>query len=196
MPVSIRDTINYPPITHFSLWRLVMLKNITVYFVVLTALTVNAQTINLRGKVTDSDGKAIAGAIVELVNQKLKDTTGADGAYSITQSDVALLPFLKPQGRTISMNNGGLDLSFPESTPLTIETFDVKGTLLKKVAFSSVTLGFYRFDIAQYTQDSKILVIRVRIDSDEITFRYLPLSNGKYTLIRPSPELLPPKETA
>ncbi len=148
----------------------------------LTALTVNAQTINLRGKVADSDGKAIAGAIVELVNQKLMDTTGADGAYSIMQSDVAVLPFLKPQGKTISMNKGGLDFSFPEATPLKIETFDVKGNLLKGISYPEITSGFYRFDITRYSRGTKILVIRVQIGTDEVTFRYLPLSNGSYIL--------------
>jgi hypothetical protein len=54
-------------------------------------MTVNAQTtVNLSGTVSNQAGKPIAGAIVSLVKQQLKDTTGTDGAYNITRGDVPL----------------------------------------------------------------------------------------------------------
>ncbi|HAJ79425.1 MAG TPA: hypothetical protein DCO75_06600 [Fibrobacteres bacterium] len=60
--------------------------------VLLIGLTVNAQTtISLSGKITNSSGTAISNAIVTLVGQGLKDTTGSDGAYSITKSNVSVL---------------------------------------------------------------------------------------------------------
>jgi hypothetical protein len=39
------------------------------------SLSVFAETVNLRGKVTNQNGKAVKGAIVRLVAQNLSDTT-------------------------------------------------------------------------------------------------------------------------
>jgi len=97
----------------------------------LVGLTVNAQTINVHGTVSNQAGKPIANAIVKLVKQQLADTTGADGAYSITKPDVAVLPLLIPQNRTIFMDKGFLEFSLPNPSPVKIEIFDVKGNLLK-----------------------------------------------------------------
>ena len=75
-----------------------MCQRIALYLVMLIGMTVNAQTtVNLSGTVSNQAGKPIAGAIVSLVKQQLKDTTGADGAYNITRGDVPLSSVAKRQ---------------------------------------------------------------------------------------------------
>ena len=49
------------------------------FFIAVYDFSLNAQTINLQGVVSDTDGKPISGAIVSLVVNNLKDTTNAEG---------------------------------------------------------------------------------------------------------------------
>jgi hypothetical protein len=75
-----------------------MYLRIMFILLILVGLTANAQTtINLSGTVSNQAAKPIAGAIVTLVKQNMKDTTGADGAYKITNITSTVLPLLLPQ---------------------------------------------------------------------------------------------------
>jgi hypothetical protein len=123
-------------------------------------LTVSAQTINLRGTVSNQTAKPIANAIVTLAKQGLKDTTGSDGAYSITKNTGVILPLLIPGKEDIFLEKGILAFSIPNPSPVKVEIFDVKGNLLKKESVPNVPTGFYRFDIAKNSGASKLLVIR------------------------------------
>lgn len=148
----------------------------------LTSLSVNAQTINLRGKVSNQAGKPITNAILTLVGQGIKDTTGADGSFSIITTDVSVIPLLKPTNTTITMYKSFLDFSLLNSSPVKIEIFDVKGHLLKKISLTNAQTGFYRFDVAENARAEKLLVIRASIGQNGATFRYLPLNSGKYSV--------------
>jgi polyhydroxybutyrate depolymerase len=157
-----------------------MYQRIIFCIFILTGLTVNAQTINLRGTVSNQAGKPIANATVTLVRQGMKATTGADGAYSITGPIVAVLPLLIPQKESIFLDKGVLVFSIPNPSPVKVEIFDVKGNLLKKESVRNVPAGFYRFTIADNSGAAKLLVIKASSGQHEVTFRYLPLQNGKY----------------
>jgi len=62
-----------------------------LFVLLLAGFSVQAQTtINLRGVVSGVGGQPVSGAIVTLVGQNLKDTTGVDGAYSITKGVIAI----------------------------------------------------------------------------------------------------------
>jgi hypothetical protein len=157
-----------------------MCQRITFYLFLIIVLTVNAQTINLRGTVSNLTGKPINNAIVALAKQGLKDTTGSDGAYSITKNTNVLLPLLIPQKEGIFLDKGVLAFSLPNQSTVKIEIFDVKGNLLKKESVPNVPTGFYRFTIADNSSTAKLLVIKASSGRHEVTFRYLPLQNGKY----------------
>jgi len=141
--------------------------------------TVNAQAINLRGKVSDESGKAIAGAVVTLVGQGQKDTTGADGSYAITVATAVKMPLLQPSNESILPVNGGLAFALPKPSAVTIRIFDINSRLLKKEYLPNVSTGFYRFDVASNTSVSKLMIIKASVGQTEMTFRYLPFSNGK-----------------
>jgi hypothetical protein len=145
-------------------------------------VSINAQTVNLRGTVSNNTGKPIAKAIVELVKQKLKDTTGADGAYSIAQSEVSVLPLLKPRNKLISLEKGVVTFSLPAASPVMVEIFDIKGTLLKRVVRPNAQAGFYRCNVSDNARAAKLLLINAFIGNEGLAFRYLPLYNGKYAM--------------
>lgn len=159
-----------------------MYRGIKLCFFILISLTINAQTINLRGKITNSDDDPINGAVVTLVDQGLKDTTGTDGMYEIKHTEVAVVRQLQPEFKNFIVDNDNLVFSFPETTPLQIELFNVKGNLLKRVAQKNLSSGFYRFSIKENVRASQVLIIRVALGNDTRTFKYFPLQNGSYLI--------------
>jgi hypothetical protein len=172
-----------------------MLRHILAGTILFAVCMVNAQTINLRGKISNGSGAAVSGAVVTLVGQNLKDTTRADGMYEIKQTtDVIVYQELQPEHKNFIVEKGALVFSLPEATPLKIELFDVKGNLLKREAMSNVPKGFYRFGIAQNVRAAKVLIIRVVIGNDAKTFRYLPLKNGSYVINQITSNAAPAQE--
>ncbi|MBN1577422.1 MAG: hypothetical protein JW913_12770 [Chitinispirillaceae bacterium] len=157
-----------------------MYRYLTFCLLMSAGLTVNAQTVNLRGKVTSQAGKPVADAVVSLVGQELKDTTGTDGAYEIVKNDVSVLPLLSPQSKVISMEKGFLVFSLPDPSTVKVEIFNVKGNLLKKELLRNARAGFYRFNIAENSFSTKILLIRASIGRKVTMFRYLRLKNSNY----------------
>ena len=86
-----------------------MFLRITFCLLLLSGLTINAQTIALSGNVSNKAGKPIANAIVTLAGQGLKDTTGPDGAYSISKNTAVTVPSLLPETERIFLNKGHQD---------------------------------------------------------------------------------------
>jgi poly(3-hydroxybutyrate) depolymerase len=145
------------------------------------AFTVSAQTINLNGKVSNSSGKPITGAIVSLVNQGIKDTTGSDGSYILSNTTpVISSKVLVPQLRDISLKNGVLEFSLPESMPIKVEIYTAEGKLLKRELQTELSSGFYRYEINKNIT-ANLFIIRTSIGTDEYTFRYIP-SMGNYSV--------------
>jgi poly(3-hydroxybutyrate) depolymerase len=172
-----------------------MAGRLAAYFCILIALAVNAQDINLRGKITGSGDAPVSGAIVTLIGQNMKDTTGSDGTYEIKHiTDVLHFQELQPEYSSFIVQKGVLVFSIPETTPLKVELFDVKGNLLKREAMSNVPKGFYRFGIAENVRAANVLIIRVALGNDTKTFRYLPLENGSCAINRISAGIPPATE--
>ena len=110
-----------------------MYSRIAFCLIVFVGLTVNAQTINLRGVVSNRMGRPIGNAIVTLVGKGLKATSAiTTGAYSITKTTTVQFPVLTMQTEKISLNGGILEFSLTKPSPVKVEVFDVKGNLLKK----------------------------------------------------------------
>ncbi|HMA65040.1 MAG TPA: hypothetical protein VKO63_07580, partial [Chitinispirillaceae bacterium] len=145
-------------------------------------LSVSAQTINLQGTVSNSSGKPISKAVVSLVTQKMKDTTSTDGKYSFVSTSVINPSFSLPQSNNISLKNNVLHFSLNTQSPLKVEIFDLKGNLLLQEVNSNATAGMYQFDISKISQTTKVMVIKAAIGSSEVSFRYMALKGGQYTL--------------
>lgn len=157
-------------------------------FLLLFGVTTTAQTINVHGKVSNKAGNPIANAIVTLVHQGLKDTTGADGAYEISNVTAVLSPIaLVPREMALVLERGFLQFSLSESAPVKVEIFDIKGNLLNREQQWNAPRGFYRFNIEKCSQAAKILIVRAAIGTESFTFRYLPL-HGNASLVNRSSE--------
>jgi poly(3-hydroxybutyrate) depolymerase len=159
-----------------------MLKKMAVCLLGLVILYANAQTVNLGGVVSNSTGQPIANAVITLVGQGMKDTTGTDGKYSFAKTVAVRLPAIVPQTDDMSMSNGVLQFTLSTSLPLKVEIFDIKGLLLKKEEMRSAAAGIYRFDIAKNCRASQLLVVRASLGKQAVSFKYMPQNSGRFTL--------------
>jgi glucuronoarabinoxylan endo-1,4-beta-xylanase len=152
--------------------------------IVLIGLSAEAQAsaakINVRGKVTCKE-KAIAGVVVALRGQKKQATTNDLGEYAIMNTGIAELPQIVPQSERINFCKGVLELSLRQASPIKVEIYDVKGSLVKKETSANAQAGIYRMNIAGISPASKLLVIHASIGSTKETYRYIPLQNGTYS---------------
>jgi poly(3-hydroxybutyrate) depolymerase len=144
-------------------------------------LTGNAQTINVRGKVSTTTGKPVAGAVVLLAQQKLRDTTGADGTYAISQSTAAYVPLRVPETERISLTNGLLELSLTHSAAVKVEIVNAKGGLVFETSIDNASQGFYRLNIGKSCRATRLYIVRASIGGRLMTLRYLPVQGGKYS---------------
>ncbi len=159
-----------------------MYQGIMFCLFILIGTSINAQTINVRGKVSNKAGTPISNAIVTLVRQGLKDTTGTDGAYSISKVTAVELQALPPQIERISLNGGVLELSLTHPSAVKVEILNVKGDLLKNELLQNAEAGVYRLDIAKNSRATNLFVIKASIGKRVLSFRYLPLSSGNYAV--------------
>jgi poly(3-hydroxybutyrate) depolymerase len=158
-----------------------MFTRLVSLLIIATGLTINAQTINVHGNVSNKAGKAIPNAILTLALQGLSDTTEADGAFSISNVVGVVRP-IAPSIEKIMMSNGVLELTLSYPSPMKVEMFDVGGNLLKKEVMHNAPAGVYRMNVAAHQLAAKLLVIKASIGNRSMTFRYLPLNKGKYTI--------------
>ncbi len=158
-----------------------MLRHMAFCSFILISFTIDAQTINVHGFVSNKAGKPVSNAIVTLVRQGLRDTTGTDGAYSIVKTGIAVLPARVPDAGTILFDKGILELSLHKPSAVKVEIFDAQGSLLKDLSHSAAA-GVCRLKILDNLLAANLLIIRVSIGRRTILFRYLPPNRGKYAV--------------
>jgi len=140
-----------------------------------------AQTVNLTGKVTNQAGVAIAKAIVTLSPLGLKDTTGADGMYSIVSGNTAVLP--SQSAHSIDFRNGVLEINLGRSASVKVEVFNTKGTRLNSDVFQNTASGIYHLDFAKMALGTGLCLIKVTVDQNTTTFRFAPMNGSGSALV-------------
>ncbi len=141
-------------------------------------LAVNAQTVNVRGKVLDGADKPIANATVELLRAKLKDTTGADGAYSLLATSNATRRVIEPLPGAIKLERDALLLNVAKAAPIRIGIFDLKGNLLETQVLDRASPGTYRLNLEGRFGAENLLFIKVMIGETMQVLPFVPLARG------------------
>jgi hypothetical protein len=137
------------------------------------ATTAVAQTIKVSGKITNASGQAVGGAIVELVKQGGKDTTGADGMYALNQTVSAMRPGATPE--TMTITGGLLQLRLSAAAPIEMKVYDVEGNLLRKSSLLNAAAGLHTWNLEEGASPSGMMIIHASIGAETRTFRHLPL---------------------
>jgi poly(3-hydroxybutyrate) depolymerase len=148
-------------------------KTKTLALVLSLGALAQAQTVNLSGKITNQSGKAIANAIVTLTPMGLKDTSGADGSYTLVSGNTAILP--SQSVRSMDFRNGVLEINLGRSASVKVDVFDTKGARLNGDVFQNTASGIYRMDFAKMALGAGICLIKVTVDDQSSTFRYAPM---------------------
>lgn len=146
-----------------------------VFFCFVLTVIIHKADANITGTVSDPNGDPVRGAIVTLVGAGTSDTTGPDGRYVLSATDVTERQLMRPKHTKISLNGNSLEFSLSNPSPVKTEIFDADGSLLKKELVRNATTGFYRFTITETSFSTKLLFIRASIGREVMFFRYLPL---------------------
>lgn len=158
-------------------------------FIVAVGTALHAQIINVRGKVSNDAGQPVANAVVEVVKQGVKDTSGSDGAYSILKSVTSNLSQSAKLTEGIRLDRGVLEFTVGRPSPLKIEVFDVKGNLGKKESLPQAQPGVYRLDIANLPHSNQMLIVQASMGPLVRSFRYFPsrkeISEGNFPIAGP-----------
>lgn len=165
-----------------------MLKKISAFLIGLAILTVNAQTYDLAGVVSNSKGEPISDAIVSLVGVGISDTTKADGKFEFKGTSTKKVRALIPQANNVSFKNNVLQFAISESTPMKIQIFNLKGSLLGQETKMNAAAGTHSFDISKYYHSANVLLVKASIGNSEVSFRCIPFSSWGYALNRGNTE--------
>lgn len=138
---------------------------------------IHAQAVNLRGKVANRQGKALANATVTLIPQGLSDTTGADGSYAIT-GPTSITSGALPGGQAVTFESGILQINLDNPAPLRVEIFDSRGARLRKERQERAPAGIYRWDIGNSVRGSRVLWIKASFGKQTMTFRHARSQDG------------------
>ena len=129
-----------------------------------------AQQVNVHGKVADKTGTAVENAIVEIVNLKLKDTTGTDGSFSITKATTAVRGSRQPAANAVG-------LSLEKNAGMKIEIFDIKGKLLYRELFRKTSSGSYHLNLQEKLSPNHLYIVRASFGGVTQFSTYMPMSH-------------------
>ena len=153
-----------------------MNARIALSLAALACLQAPLHALNLTGRITNASGRGIANAIVTLVPLGLSDTSGADGAYAIT-GPTSVSP---ASGRShgITFRDGLLEVAVTDAQSLRVDIFDTRGTLLRSENLANAPSGLHRWNISDATPASKVLLVRVSIGGEVVSFRHALMHDG------------------
>jgi hypothetical protein len=112
---------------------------------VLSASLCSAQSINISGRVLDSAGVGIAGAIVKLEKGGQQDTADASGIFRLTDISTIIMrqnEIMQSQKLTAFINGSSICIRAFEKTTIEFSTFDLNGKVLSKV-WNALDIGTY-----------------------------------------------------
>ncbi len=155
-----------------------MLRTTALSVLLACGIGLQAQTIALKGKVTDQNSKAVAGAVVTLVSKNLKDTTDSNGEYAINAVISAAGRWTpKTSGlERISLSSGMIEANLVAQSDIKIDIYDMQGSLINSYKIPQVNAGTFRFDLASQKLSSAMMLVRVSAGNTSAHFRYAPLS--------------------
>lgn len=156
-----------------------MYRTFILPLIAAVGVSFSAQTIAIKGKVTNSGGKGISGALVALTSQNLSTTTDVSGNYTLAGATAVATPAPQLRGAGIAiLKNSNLVIELTESAPVRIELFDIKGNLMQTVFNKPASIGSYQFNLSTKPLAINMVVIRVTIGSHNATFHYFPFGNN------------------
>ena len=133
---------------------------VALILVIMGAMPVCAQTIQAKGKVIDSEGKALAGVSVSAKQDKaLHTTTASDGTFSIQVAEKTILVFTLTGKQTVELvaTTKPMQVTLPNATPEKKETTTVV-SMRQATSVKSVYYPLWVIDGVIYKEDKNFNV--------------------------------------
>jgi hypothetical protein len=149
------------------------MRNTTVVILFLVS-AVFSQTINLSGKVINSGGTAIEGAIVKLFANALACTTKADGMYALSGSVGTIVPVSGKKTQWLVYKNKSFvfDLSSPAAAE--VKLYDLSGRMIAKVFSGILSRGVTRVPFVMDKLGRQMYLARVTLGEEHATWPMVP----------------------
>ncbi|MCB9497050.1 MAG: hypothetical protein H6686_09230 [Fibrobacteria bacterium] len=133
------------------------------------ALGTKAQTVQLAGTVTSTaGGTPVPGAIVSLLQAGLRDTTDAQGRYSLEKTSSAI--GVRPASAAALVGRT-LELRIDHPTGLAMEVIDARGTVLRQHRIQELSSGLHRIDWYGSEIPHGVLLVRASTGDHSWVFR-------------------------
>lgn len=158
-----------------------MRKQLICGFAMCMAATGYTQAIKVSGTVKDATNKPIANAIVELLRAKQKDTTGADGKYSLNPSTNVFRHGYVHAPEVVTLQDGIFELTTLRAIPIRIDILDLKGTLLERMDWGTVSAGTYRWNVAERVRSRGVVVVNASVGRTRKAFTHVQAGHGVRT---------------
>lgn len=141
------------------------------------AMSVDAQVVDLKGVVSNSSGAPVANAVVSLAGLGLKETTASDGSYAIVKqpSGVASRSAIPSGARFVGRS---LVVSLASPATVSLDIFDVQGTLLQSTTLPHAQVGIVRLNLSEAVAKAPLLLGRLRVGSMATSFRALAMGGA------------------
>ena len=133
---------------------------VALILVIMGAMPVCAQTIQAKGKVIDSEGKALAGVSVSAKQDKaLHTTTASDGTFSIQVAEKTILVFTLTGKQTVELvaTTTPMQVTLPNAAPEKKETTTVV-SMRQATSVKSVYYPLWVIDGVIYKEDKNFNV--------------------------------------
>jgi formylglycine-generating enzyme required for sulfatase activity len=128
-----------------------------------------AQSVNIGGRVTDTGGTPLPGAMVMLVNAGLTATTGVDGNFTLTSTGVHGQNNQSPAHRfSAAIYNGVLYTSLQEESDVEMTTFTLQG---KVIATLKRTMGAGTNSLALPRMRAGVYLYKVKFGGNEFMIK-------------------------
>jgi len=139
-----------------------------------------AQSVSLSGTVFNTDQVAVKGAVVALQYGGLKDTTDANGAFSITGDAGVVSVIGHASSNMIVISNSAVKFVLEKATRVALSVFNSRGELLTAAVDQEFGAGSHSIDI-QKENSAGLKLFRMKIGPSSYLFRVVDLHRGTWT---------------
>ncbi len=132
----------------------------------------------LTGKVIDTSGAGIEGALIQIASSSLSDTSGKDGTWSITVASGIKsimrkkLPAPGLKGKTLSF------IVNDDIVNVKVSVFTLDGRFMYDALDKKLSAGAYRINLLERRLEAKMYAIRLLIGDEAVHFK-LPVVRGE-----------------
>jgi endonuclease/exonuclease/phosphatase family metal-dependent hydrolase len=136
-------------------------------------------TDHLTGRVVDSLGSGLAGAVVTLINAQRSDTTGENGLFEISFEGTATLEAGNPQSAAIAIERNQLHLKLDKPERICLTTYDLAGRRTATLLDRQLTAGRHALPLESrnFPSASGSCILRLQSASLQTQWRVM-LING------------------